>query len=117
MRLIECEGISCQVDPIYVMRDARTNSEAFVENDDTPMDVDIFAQWCGQAIGLSLPPQPGTRLRTDLQLDDLELFTLVTKFNQMTSSSARVLPDVFEHVDSIRDLYLYYLTIGSMPRD
>ena len=83
--------------------------------DPDPMDLDLFLSWCQVALNLDHPPKPDTNIRLDLRLDDLELFSFVVHFNELVAGSASVTSDVFQRLHSVRDLYLYYLTIGSMP--
>jgi hypothetical protein len=82
-----------------------------------PMELDTFLAWCQEVLQLDWTPDPGTEFRKDLHLDDLELFTFALRFNELASVTSTVTPDVFSRLDSIRDLYLYYLTIGSMPHE
>jgi hypothetical protein len=80
------------------------------------LDLDDFAGWCADALGLSEVPGPDTRFRHDLHLDELELFRLVQSLEELSGPAAPLAADVFEQLDDLRDLYLHYLTVGSMPR-
>jgi hypothetical protein len=82
-----------------------------------PMELDAFLAWCQEGLQLDWMPNPGTEFRDDLHLDDLELFTFALRFNELASVTSTVTLDVFSRLESIRDLYLYYLTIGSMPHE
>lgn len=80
-----------------------------------PLDLDAFLAWCQEVLDLDRTPEPEVEFRKDLGLDDVELFSFVLRFDGLAASSSRVTVDVFDRLSSMRDLYLYYLMIGSMP--
>ena len=79
------------------------------------MSMDEFLLWCKDVLHLPVTPAPETSFRSDLLLDDLEVFDLVLKFYNVVDKHSAVDREVYERVGTIRDLYLYYLTITSMP--
>lgn len=83
---------------------------------DQPLALDDFLVWCQAALALESAPEPGSRFKADLDLDDLELFSFLIKFQQLVECQSTVRPDVYANVDTVRDLYLYYLKIMSMPK-
>lgn len=87
-----------------------------ISNADTPMPLDLFLLWCQRTLDLPFVPEPETHFRNDLNLDDLELFSFVLDFEDLVHKDSTVRPDVYEDMNTVRDLYLYYLMIMSMPR-
>ena len=87
-----------------------------MSNTDQPMALDSFLLWCQRTLGLTFVPEPEAKFRSDFNLDDLEMFSFVLEFNGLVEDHSTVRPDVYESMDTIRDLYLYYLMIMSMPR-
>ena len=87
----------------------------------TPIDViadfDTFLAWLRSATGSEQVPSPDDRIREDLGLDDMEIFQLGLHFVDGLGTSGKVRPDFFEHVTTVRSLYLHYLILSSMPND
>ena len=85
-------------------------------NADQPMSLDDFRLWCQRTLNLTEVPKPEAGFRSDFNLDDLEMFALVLQLHDLVSDHSTVRRDVYERQSTIRDFYLYYLTILSMPR-
>jgi hypothetical protein len=81
------------------------------------LDLKEFAIWCAEALSLESAPLPELRLREDLSLDLYRIFELVTRFDELTHGEGVIEPRIYSEVDTIRDLYLYYLQVMSMPKE
>lgn len=79
------------------------------------MGLDVFVDWCRTDLGLTVPMDPSSRFHDDLGLDAVEHFRFAVRFATMLEGSATVDLDMFAALDTPRDLYLYMLTVLSMP--
>jgi hypothetical protein len=84
---------------------------------DSLMSFDDFLVWCQNTLELSFVPEPEFTLRGDLELDDLEFFLFMAVLHRVVENDSTIRRDVYEGVDTIRDLYLYYLTVMQMPKE
>lgn len=83
--------------------------------DDSLIDLDDFLTWCESKLELTYHPAPSDTLRSDLRLDDMQLYELVMALHELIGEEAIVTRDVFDNLGSIRDIHLYYLMICAMP--
>ena len=80
------------------------------------LDFDSFIEWSQKVLDLSAPLEPDAGFFTDLNLDALQIFNLAIQFDRLVGRSSIVTSDIFANIDSVRELYLYYLKISSMPK-
>lgn len=81
------------------------------------LDLDGFLQWLSSTIVPTAVLDPNSNLRVDLALDDLGLFELMLDLHGLVTTQAVIRRDAFKHLETVRDLHLYYLMINSMPND
>lgn len=82
-----------------------------------PMSLEGFRLWCQATLALSSVPQPESDFRRDLGLDNLEVFLFVSDLRQLVQDTATVSREAYDSLNTVRELYLYYLTILSMPKN
>lgn len=79
------------------------------------MDLDRFLRWLSDLLSLPEAAQPECNLLGEVVRDQFEIFTLVMAFDGLTKDDAAIDERIFMHVHTVRDLFLYYLTVTSMP--
>jgi len=79
------------------------------------MQIEEFCVWLAGVVNLDAVPAPCDRLVEDLILDRFELLNLATALDQFVRPVARIGPNVYVNLASVRELYLYYLGILSCP--
>jgi hypothetical protein len=80
------------------------------------IDLDSFARWLANVLGIAEAPDPTADLEHDLGLDDYSMLGVVAAFDSLVKSwSAPAQPEIYYSITTVRDLYLHYLTVVSMP--
>lgn len=74
-----------------------------------PMDLERFCQWFADNAPLSCTPDPAAQLYRDLGLDQFRLLSVVTQLDHLLLGRGTVEADIYENIETVRDLYLYYL--------
>jgi len=81
----------------------------------TLLDLEQFLIWCQLALQETLLLRPDHRFKADLNLDDVEMFQLTLMLIEYIGGDAIVDRNVFQSLETVRDLHIYYLTISAMP--
>ena len=58
------------------------------------MEFALFSFACQSTLGLAAIPEPEADFRNDLNLDDLEMFAFVLKFNDLAAEHSTVRSDI-----------------------
>jgi hypothetical protein len=100
---------------VATMRADDTLASRDEDDPELPLSLDAFTLKVQELLGLDEISDPGARLREDLNLDDFAIFQLGLRFNQLLGQAATPGTAAFPEFGSVRQLYLHYLTIISMP--
>jgi len=79
------------------------------------LTIDEFVQWLQTVLHRQEKITPDSDLRNDLSVDDFQFFQIVVLFDRLTLGKAPVLDEIYAEIRTVRDLYLHYLTVISMP--
>ena len=79
------------------------------------LDLDPFVEWLAGATECQSLPCADDSLYEELGIDQFRFLLLVHIFDELTDGDAIPSEDVFDEVKTVRDLYLYYLRVTSMP--
>ena len=78
------------------------------------LDLDDFCDWIAQFLPSGPQITPETRLAEVEGFDAVSYFMMLSAFDQLVASQAPHLEEAYT-MSTIRDLFLHYLYIDSMP--
>lgn len=82
------------------------------EWDSRTLDLDDFIAWLAEAADLKSVPDPEANLCDDLGIDDFSYaICIVPSLDALVPGWAPVDNQIFQGIRTVRDLYLYYLTV------
>jgi hypothetical protein len=79
-----------------------------------PLSAEEFVEWLVDAVEVPLALDLDSNLQRILQGDQLKWFRMVREFDVLTTNIANPDSDI-RTIDTVRDLYLYYLYVISRP--